>query len=153
MRLIAIGLLFAGFALPAGDPAGFQFWSASELKGMGKTLAPKINAQKLASQQMGGFGNYSFLVVHREGSGQAEVHQTQADVIVVESGAGTLVYGGKVVNGKSTDAHEIRGDSIDGGMEKKLAAGDIVTVPPKVPHLVKLDAGHEITYFTVKVTQ
>jgi mannose-6-phosphate isomerase-like protein (cupin superfamily) len=153
MRLIAIGVLFAGFALPAGDPMGFQFWSATELKGLGKTLAGKINAQKLASQQMGGFGNYSFLVVHREGSGQAEVHETQADVIVVESGGGTLMYGGQVVNGKKTDAHEVRGDSIDGALEKKLAPGDIVTVPPKVPHLVKLEPGREITYFTVKVTQ
>ena len=43
--------------------------------------------------------------------------------------------------------------SIKGGTEKKLAAGDVATIPAKVPHQVKLDAGKAFTYFVVKVTQ
>jgi len=34
-----------------------------------------------------------------------------------------------------------------------LAAGDVVTIPAKVAHQLKLDAGKEFTYFYVKVTQ
>jgi len=71
----------------------------------------------------------------------------------VESGGGTLVYGGKLVDGKTTQPNEIRGPSISGGMEMKIAAGDVVTIPAKLPHQVKLDAGKEMTYFVVKVTQ
>ncbi len=153
MKAMLTALLFASFAMPAGDPAGFHFWSASELKNYAKTMAPKINDQRVAIQQLGTFGNYGFMMVHREGSGQVEVHETQADVIVVETGTGILVYGGQVVNGKKTAPHEIRGDSINGGLEKMLAPGNIVTVPVNVPHLVKLEPGKEITYFTVKVTQ
>jgi mannose-6-phosphate isomerase-like protein (cupin superfamily) len=153
MRLLTAALLFASLALPAGDPTGFQFWPASELKGFSKSLSPKIDAQKVATQQLGGFGNYSFMVAHREGSGQAEYHATQADIFFVQSGSATLVYAGSLVDGKTTAPNEMRAASISGGLEKKISAGDVVTIPPKVAHQVKLDPGKEFTYFVVKVTQ
>jgi mannose-6-phosphate isomerase-like protein (cupin superfamily) len=151
MRLIASFLLFAAFALPAGEPAGFHFWRASELKGFSKSLAPKINAQKVATEQLGAVGNYSFMVAHREGPGEAEYHENQADVFFVQTGGGTLIYGGSLVDGKTTAPHEMRAPSISGGMEKTLAAGDVVTIPAKMPHQLKVD--REMTYFVVKVTQ
>jgi mannose-6-phosphate isomerase-like protein (cupin superfamily) len=153
MRLLTTALLFAGLALPAGDPAGFQLWTSAQLKSFSKSLAPKIDAQKVATEQLGGHGNYSFMVAHREGSGQAEYHATQADIFFVQSGSATLVYGGSLVDGKTTAPNEMRAASIAGGMEKKLSAGDVVTIPPKVAHQVKLDPGKEFTYFVVKVTQ
>jgi mannose-6-phosphate isomerase-like protein (cupin superfamily) len=151
MRLFASFLLFAAFALPAGDPAGFHAWTAAELKGFSKSLAPKINAQKVATEQLTAFGNYSFMVAHRQGSGEAEYHENQADIFFVQTGGGTLVYGGSMVDGKTTAPHEMRGPSISGGMEKKISAGDVVTIPAKLPHQLKVDK--EITYFVVKVTQ
>jgi mannose-6-phosphate isomerase-like protein (cupin superfamily) len=45
------------------------------------------------------------------------------------------------------------GTSITGGVESKLGAGDIVTIPAKTAHQLKLDPGKEFTYFVVKVTQ
>ena len=153
MRLLLTALLFAGFALPAGDPPGFQLWTSAELKGFAKTLAPKIDAQKVATQSLGGHGNYSFMIAHREGPGQAEWHENQADIFFVQSGNATLVYGGSLVDGKTTQPHEMRAASINGGMEKSLGPGDVVTIPAKVPHQVKLDAGKQFTYFVVKVTQ
>ena len=146
-------LVFAGFALPAGDPPGFHLWTSAELKGFSKSLAPKMDAQKLALQPLGGHGNYTFAIAHREAPGLAELHETQADVFFVQSGSATLVYGGTVVDGKTTQPHEIRGASISGGLEKKLSAGDVVTIPAKTPHQVKVDPGKEFTYFFVKVTQ
>jgi mannose-6-phosphate isomerase-like protein (cupin superfamily) len=153
MKLFVTALAFAALALPAGDPAGFHLWTSSDLKAYSKSLSPKIDAQKVASQSLGGHGNYSFMVAHREGSGVAEWHETQADIFFVQSGAATLVYGGEVVDAKTTAPHEKRGPSIKGGIEKKLAPGDVVTIPAKVPHQLKLDAGKEFTYFVVKVTQ
>ena len=153
MKLIATALLFAGFALPAGDPPGFYFWKAADLKAFSKSLAPKMNDQKLATQQLTSFGNYLFMVAHREASGEAEYHATQADIFMVQSGEATLVYGGELDGGKTTAPNEMRAPSIRGGTEKKLAAGDVVTIPAKTAHQVKLAAGKEFTYFVVKVTQ
>jgi mannose-6-phosphate isomerase-like protein (cupin superfamily) len=153
MKLIAIALLSASFVLPAGEPAGFTFWKASDLKAFGKTLAPKMNAGKVASQTLTGFGNYSFMAAHREGPGEAEIHSVVADIFVVQSGEATLVYGGEVVDGRTTAPNEIRGPAIKGGVEKQLAAGDIVTIPAKMPHQLKIASGKEFTYFVVKMTQ
>lgn len=122
MKLIATALLFAAMALPAGDPPGLYVWKSGELKAFSKNLAPKIDAKKVATQQLTAFGNYSFMVAHREGSGEAEYHEKQADIFVVQSGEATLVYGGTLVDGKTTAPNEMRAPSISGGMEKKITA-------------------------------
>ena len=153
MKPLALALLLAGLALPAGDLPGFYLWKSAELKGFSKTLAPKMNDQKAAFQTIANYGNYSFMAAHREGPGEAEYHATQADVFIVQSGEATLVVGGDLVNGKTTAPNEMRAASIKGGTEKKLAVGDVVTIPAKVAHQVKLDAGKQFTYFVVKVTQ
>ena len=61
--------------------------------------------------------------------------------------------GGELVDGKTTAANEMRAPGIKGGTEKKIAAGDVVTIPAKVAHQVKLDAGKQFTYFVIKITQ
>ena len=132
MKPIAVVLLFAAFAWPAGDPAGFYLWKSAELKGFAKTLAPKLNDKHVASQPIASFGNYNFQIAHREGSGEGEWHEKMADVFFVQSGEATLIYGGELVDGKTTAPGEMRSASIQGGMEKKIAAGDVVTIPVKV---------------------
>ena len=153
MKLLLLTLVTATFALPAGDPQGFYIWKNAELKAFSKSLAPKINDKKVATQAMGSFANYTFNVGHREGTGEAEYHATQADVFFVQSGEATLVVGGELVDGKTSAPNELRAASIKGGSEKKLAAGDVVTIPAKTAHQLKLDAGKQFTYFYVKVTQ
>ena len=59
----------------------------------------------------------------------------------------TMVYGGTVVDGKTTAPGEIRGPSIKGGTEVKLGAGDVLHIPAKVAHRMNLDPGARVTYF------
>jgi mannose-6-phosphate isomerase-like protein (cupin superfamily) len=152
MRAFAIAILTAAAALPAGSgPAGFELWKSGELQAFQQKLSPKMNAQKVATQPLGSYGNHNFLMAHREGSGEAELHETQADVMVVESGEATLLVGGTVVDPKTTAPHEIRGPSIKGGEKKSLAAGDVVHIPAKVPHQMLVESGKQITYFVVKI--
>jgi len=91
--------------------------------------------------------------VHREGSGVAEIHETEADLMVIVSGKGELIVGGMMRDAKTTAAGELRGPSIDGGTHQKLAPGDIVHIAPKIPHQVLLDPGTQITYFVLKVKE
>ena len=146
-------LLLAGFARPSGDPEGFHIWKAAELKSISKALAPKLNGSPTALEQIPGAGNFSFIKIYRSGTGQAELHETQADVFVVETGEATLVYGGKLVDGKTTAPHEMRGSAVEGGEERKLAPGDVVSIPARIPHWVKVAPGKDVAYFIVKVTQ
>jgi mannose-6-phosphate isomerase-like protein (cupin superfamily) len=137
--------------LLAAEPAGVAVWPAAELKAYGRKLAPKMNERKYAGERLGTYGNHYTMIAHREGDGEAELHEREADVFVVESGAATLVVGGEMVNGKTTTAGEVRGPSIKGGEKKPLATGDIVHIPARVPHQLLVPAGTEFTYFVIKV--
>ena len=152
MRKTALAIvLTAVMPLMAAEPTGFVVWSGSELKGYGKKLAPKINEGKVASERLATFPNHFAMIAHREGDGEAELHEKQADLFVVESGEATLVFGGEVVSPKTTAPNEVRGPSIKGGERKALAAGDVVHIPAKIPHQLLLPAGKEFTYFVMKV--
>jgi mannose-6-phosphate isomerase-like protein (cupin superfamily) len=146
-----IGLLLV-LPLVGAEPAGYKYWSAADLKSLAKPLPNKSNA-KTSSENMGDFGVDHALMIHRDGSGVAELHETESDLIVIVSGNGELVVGGTMPNAKPTTAGEVRGPSIDGGVRQKLSPGDIVHIPPKTPHQVLLDPGTQITYFTLKVKE
>jgi mannose-6-phosphate isomerase-like protein (cupin superfamily) len=137
-------------SMVAADPAGFVIWSAADLHGLESKLAKKIDGQHFASQPLEKFGNHYTMLAYRQGNGSAELHETEADVFVVQSGTAKLLVGGKIVNPKTTAPHEIRGTSIEGGEEKPLAAGDIVHIPAKVPHQLLLTS-KEFAYFVLKV--
>lgn len=153
MKPLLLLLLAAGFAFPAGEPAAFHLWNAAELKAFPSTLAPKLNGALMTSQPLANLGNYNFSAVLRKESGTAEVHETQNDIFVITAGQGTLTIGGTVVDPKTTGPNEIRGASITGGAQHKVAAGDVLTIPAKMPHQLKVDAGKEIAYLAIKVAQ
>lgn len=150
-KTIVLAALVSAGAAMAAEPTGIVVWPGSDLKGYREKLAPKMNEKKLSLEQLGKFGNHSTLIAHREGDGEAELHDVQADFFVVQTGNATLVLGGEVVDGKTTAPGEIRGPSIKGGQRHSLAAGDVVHIPAKVPHQLLVAPGKEFTYFVIKI--
>jgi mannose-6-phosphate isomerase-like protein (cupin superfamily) len=147
-----MGLLLL-LPLMGAEPAGYKYWSAAELKGLSKPLSTKTDS-KTSLENLASFGSADRAVaVHREGSGVAEQHETEADLMVIVSGKGELIIGGSMKDAKTTAPGELRGPSIEGGKHQKLGAGDIVHVPPKTPHQVMLAPGAQITYFVLKVKE
>jgi mannose-6-phosphate isomerase-like protein (cupin superfamily) len=116
----------------AADPEGFAMYTASDIQARAK--ATKLDANKAGLDRAGNWGNHGLLIVRREGDGAVEVHETQVDVVTVVSGEGTLIVGGTVVEGKTTAPGEIRGKSINGGVRKPMAPGDVFHIPAKLPH-------------------
>ena len=152
MTLFLSIVAFAAIVAQAGSPA-VRVWKLTDIDTRGAALARKMDAQKVASEVVATDGNRTFMVAHREGSGLAEIHDTQADVMVISKGEITMVYGGTIVDGKTTAPGETRGPSIKGGTEVKLGAGDILHIPAKVAHQMKLEPGKQVTYFVTKVVQ
>jgi mannose-6-phosphate isomerase-like protein (cupin superfamily) len=146
-RLLAI---LVALPLFAADPAGLVVWKSSELKGYQKKLAPKIDEHKAALENLVKFDKYRTMIVHREGDGEAELHENDADLFIVESGSATLVVGGTMVTPRNTAAGEVRGPSINGGERKQLGEGDVVNIPANIPHQVLVPSGMQFTYFVVK---
>jgi uncharacterized RmlC-like cupin family protein len=153
MRYTILTTLLGSLMLQAGTTPPVQVWTAADIQSRGRALAQKLDANKVATDNIGTVGNRSFLIAHREGSGLAEVHDTQADLIVISSGEVTMVYGGSVVEGKTTAAGETRGSAIQGGTEKVLGPGDVLHIPAKIPHQMKLAPGAQVTYFVAKVVE
>lgn len=154
--LLAIAVVTAStpiWARQGGSPPATQVWKATDIQAKGRVLAQKLDAGKVASETVATVGNRTFMVAHREGSGQAELHQKQADVLFISSGQVTMVYGGTVVDAKTTAAGEIRGSGISNGTEVSLGPGDVLHIPAGVPHLMKLAPGAQVTYFVTKVVE
>ena len=76
--------------------------------------------RKFASQVLRAFGNHTMQISHREGNGPFEIHQAEADLIIVQTGEATLIVDGTISDGKTTAPNELRGSSKQGGERKKL---------------------------------
>ncbi len=150
MKKSIVTLIPMMMALTAA-PAGYDHWTAGQFATHEAALHKGMQ-NGLASENLGNWGNHLLLKTRREGSsGQAELHEKQADLIVVQSGNGTVIIGGRILNGKPTAPNEIRGTSIEGGERQSLQAGDVLHIPAKTPHQVLLDPGQTLDYIVLKV--
>jgi len=109
----------------------------------------------------GGY-NVAVGVIHRPATppGVVAVHFKVTEIYHVMDGSGTLVTGGTMVNAKPrpADAVSVRledgpgasGTAIQGGVTRKIKAGDVVVIPAGVPHWFSEIDG-SITYVVVRV--
>ena len=149
--MAALLLALAGFAVGADDPPAFTLRKSSDLKSIEQQIVQKLGSHRNGSQQLNDFGTHTMALSHMEARGQAETHENLTDIFIIQSGEAALTVGGRVVDAKSTAPGEIRGTSIEGGVTKKLGAGDIVNIPVGTPHHTQLGPGQKVTYFIVKV--
>jgi mannose-6-phosphate isomerase-like protein (cupin superfamily) len=150
-RAFLLALFFSATALAAADPEGFAVWKGTVVINSREELSRKIDEQKFAWQGLGTYGNHLIGISHREGDGSAELHETQTDIMIVDSGNATLIVGGTIVAPKTVKPHEVRGPSIEGGEKKELSPGDIVHIPANIPHQLKIADGTKFTYLVIKV--
>jgi len=99
------------------------------------------------------FGNHGLSITIHNKSGIAEVHQATADVMIVQSGEATLVYGGEVVDAHTTSPNEVRGPSIRNGTSVHITAGDVIHFAAGVPHQWLVAPGKQITYLVVHIEE
>src|SRR5579859_2182076 len=97
-----------------------------------------------------GKAEYKVLTARRDRPGKVEIHSLDTDVIYVLSGTATFVTGGTPMATKATAAGEIRGQSIQGGESHHLSKGDVIVIPPGVPHWFN-EVKAPFLYFVVKV--
>ncbi len=131
---------------PLFGAGGVEVWSAADLKSTADRLAPDAEAKGIAGKPLG-----TASLWRRAKSGEAELHKTKTDLIVIEQGSATLLYGGTIPDGHTTTANEIRGKSIRNGESRKLSPGDIIRIPAGTPHQFLLEKGQQVAYYAVKL--
>jgi mannose-6-phosphate isomerase-like protein (cupin superfamily) len=79
-------------------------------------------------------GGYDGHLEYRASVGNATVHETEAELFYVIDGSATITTGGKLVDGKRTDAANLNGSAIEGGTKRNIAKGDWILIPQNTPH-------------------
>ncbi|MDP9054691.1 MAG: hypothetical protein M3N93_10390 [Acidobacteriota bacterium] len=148
-------LLFLAVSAAAAVPAGYSHWTQAQLDERAKTLPARTPAKpgrvRISLEPLGGWGNHSMSLIHREGSGEAELHETESDILFIRSGDAAIVIGGSMPGSRRTTTHELRGPKIEGGETQALHAGDVLHISPKTPHQIVLEPGAKLDYYAVKV--
>ena len=95
-----------------------------------------MKAHKRASTRLVEGGAYSMNARYLTGAESAQVHKTITEFYFVRDGSATLVTGGAIVN-----------NAIRGGVERVIKPGDVVFIPPGVPHMIRDTTG--ISYLNI----
>ncbi|MPY90375.1 MAG: hypothetical protein GEU99_20940 [Luteitalea sp.] len=144
-RISVLGLVLGLVVLARADvtvqeAAGVKFLPASEVKAAFAKGGPILEEAA-----------YKVHAGRRDAPGEAEVHERDTDIFYVVAGTATIVTGGSVVDGKTTEPGEIRGPRIDGGDLRPLTKDDMLVVPSGTPHQFT-EVTAPFLYYVVKVT-
>jgi uncharacterized RmlC-like cupin family protein len=155
VRLLVVLLLTLCAAAPAFAQTSPEivYWPASTLHGYSATLKDRQTAKQTtsASEILSDLGNHKFEILRRDGSGAGELHQNWTDVFIVQGGEATILYGGSIEEARDTGNGEIRGPRVVGGKSQKVSAGDVLVMPPGVPHQTVVEQGKLFFVLIVKV--
>jgi len=148
---------------PATNPLPATYVSVADIQA-NLNAAPNSATNPQPNIRVVDAGGYNLAVgvIHRKQTppGVAAVHFKVSEIYHVTDGAGTLVTGGTMVNAKPRPADAISvkledgpgesGTAIQGGVTRRIKAGDVVVIPAGVPHWFSEIEG-SITYIVVRV--
>ena len=150
---LTIVLTLIVVATQTGDAqqSAYGHWTARELQQRDRALSTKVGADHSARETLADYGDHRFRLLYRDADGAPEQHDAIVDVVIVQSGEGTLQLGGTMVGKRAgSGPGEYVGSRLEGGERHPLAAGDIVHIPAAIPHSFLVAAGKHITYVLVK---
>ena len=120
---------------PAAAAASRTMVSASDVTALiAKAKAERKGDQALLAQSMIQLAPYNVSLEYRAAVANAAVHETEAELFYVIDGSATLVTGGKLTNENRTNAANLSGSGIEGGVSRRVAMGDFIMVPEGTPH-------------------
>jgi hypothetical protein len=135
----------------AADPPGFALWRARDLKEHDAALSKHIGDDHSSRETLADYKSHRFRMLYRDADGNPEQHDAIIDIVLVQSGEGTLVLGGTMAGKRTTGPGESVGTRLDGGERHAIGAGDIVHIPAGIPHSFLVPSGKHITYVLLKI--
>jgi hypothetical protein len=149
MRILILVLAIS--PLLAAGKADFGLWTPGDIKQRETALAKKVGPDHSARETVADYGDHRFRLLYRDADGFPEQHDKIVDIVMVQSGEGTLVLGGTMLQKKGSAATgEYTGSKLEGGELHPLAPGDIVHIPAGIPHSFLVPLGKHITYLLLK---
>jgi quercetin dioxygenase-like cupin family protein len=150
IRCIGVAALLLAPPL-AAQQSQFGLWGAAELAKRSAALSTKVGPDHSSRETLADYGHHRFRLLYRDADGAPEQHDTIVDVVMVQSGEGTLQLGGEMIGRRAgSGAGEFVGTRLEGGTRHPLGAGDVLHIPAGIPHSFLVPKGKQITYVLVK---
>jgi mannose-6-phosphate isomerase-like protein (cupin superfamily) len=116
-----------------------------------KVKADRKEGQPLISAPIIALAPYRAMLEYRAAKAPAALHETEAEMMYVIEGAGTIVTGGKLVEEKRNNPENLSGTDISGGSAQAITKGDFLVVPQNTPHQIAPTGGAPIILMTLHV--
>jgi mannose-6-phosphate isomerase-like protein (cupin superfamily) len=147
------------FAQPAPNSAAAAYVTASDIDAALRQMPPNSTTFDKPIKTVDTGAYKVTIVILRRVPGQTPdsslLHDRVTEVYQIITGAGMFETGGTLVDGKPVDltteaaGPSIRG-TIQGGESRRIGPGDVVVIPPGLPHrFSKLDG--TITYLVTRI--
>ncbi|MBI2185879.1 MAG: hypothetical protein HYU37_02005 [Acidobacteria bacterium] len=137
--------MLGGMVLNLPAPTGKTVdWPASNITaGFKEMVGRTLESQRILE---GGVFNFNLRreTAAEEGAG---THGKKADLYLIRSGEATLTTDGELINAKPASGGagakegDIDGDGIRNGKSRTVRAGDVIFIPPGVPHQITAVSG------------
>ncbi len=137
----------------ANDPAGYVLWNTAAVEAAADRLEVSLGDKSLVWETIGNYEGHSVYLVLRGKTGRAEIHETESDVQISVRGQATSIIGGTLVDAESMLRKQIRAASIEGGTRRELTPGDIMHIPPGVPHHLLIEPSVPYMYLLIKIDE
>ena len=129
--LLALGTSVGAQAPAPTDRTRATLFTAADLQA---ALAKLPTDRPAASVRVFSLEPYNVAVEQRQPRAQgAASHADRAELFFVISGAGTMLTGGTIADGKPSGVNT-QGTTITGGTRLQFKTGDFIMVPSGVPH-------------------
>jgi mannose-6-phosphate isomerase-like protein (cupin superfamily) len=121
----------AAAAAPPAPTGKAGYFASSDLQ----TIWKDLEARQVLNKRVLEGGSHSINIRIVRPTDAPLVHANSLDVWLVSEGSATAVTGGQLMDiKKRPNSDDIVGTSIQGGVDQPLKAGDVLYVPPGVPH-------------------
>ena len=118
-------------AAPPAPTGKAGYFANSDLQNIWKDL----EARQILNKRVLEGGSHSINIRIVRPTDEPLVHANSLDIWLVSAGSATAVTGGQLLDMKKrSNSDDAAGTSIKGGVEQPLKAGDVLYVPPGVPH-------------------
>jgi mannose-6-phosphate isomerase-like protein (cupin superfamily) len=147
--VIAIGMMAMASAprLPAQPASPAIYMSDADLMATLKEAAKSAPAMHTAPVKIA--DHYRINIVRRTTAQGAIAHPDGTEVHHIVDGSATLVTGGTIVRPTAAGGRGSSGATIEGGVSRHVAKGDVVLIPAGTPHWYK-DLDGAVTYLEVR---
>ena len=135
---------------PMLDPPGFGLWRAAELAQRNTDIVARMRSDGSSRETLADYGvggnSHRLRFIRRDRDGWPELHNDIIDVVFIQSGKGTVLFGGEM-----TGESNVPGAQITGGSRHPVSAGDVLHIPAQMPHAYLTSQGEHITYILVRM--